>query len=347
VSGRYTLGTFGFRTFDLRIADSLVAFAAGGSETPTYGAIELVGGAVYRFSLEGTCRQSGSLVQLFWEIPDTARMTRALRIASGADLVILTMGLSPRVEGEEMDVTVKGFLGGDRTDIALPESQCRLLRSVAALGKPVVLVLLNGSALAIPDIASVDAVVELWYPGQAGGTALAEVLFGDVNPSGRLPVTFYRSIADIPPFINYAMEGRTYRYFKGTALFPFGHGLSYTRFNYDNLRLTPARIREGDREVTVECDIANVGGRAGEEVVQLYLKASGSSVSRPLKELRGFQRVSLATDERKTVRFALKPSDCALYDPQHQAWAIEHGAYEVLVGASSEDIRAKGTIVIE
>ncbi len=347
VSGVYTLGTFGFRSFELRIGETVVAEAPGGSETPTCGSIALEGGKSYVFSLEGTCRESGSLVQLLWEIPDPAREAKAVAIAKEADLVILMMGLSPRVEGEEMKVSVPGFRGGDRTDIALPESQRRLLREIAALGKPVVLVLLNGSAIALPEVESVSAVVELWYPGQAGGTALAEVLFGDVNPSGRLPVTFYDSVADVPPFTDYAMEGRTYRYFKGRPLFPFGHGLSYTQFAYADMRLATHTIAASGGGLAVTIDIANTGGMAGEEVVQLYLRAVQSSVPRPLKELRGFERVHLESGERKSLQFRVQASDCAYYEPQLQGWQIERGLYEVLVGASSEDIRAKATFTIE
>ena len=347
VSGVYTLGTFGFRSFELRIGETVVAEAPGGSETPTYGPIALEGGTPYAFTLEGTSRQSGSMVQLLWEIPDPDREARAVATAKEADIVVLVMGLSPRVEGEEMPVSVPGFRGGDRTDIALPESQRLLLRSVAALGKPVILVLVNGSAIALPEAASAKAIVELWYPGQAGGTALAEVLFGDVNPSGRLPVTFYRSTSDVPPFPDYSMEGRTHRYFEGKPLFPFGHGLSYTQFAYANMHLSSHKISASGDGLTVSIDITNTGGRAGEEVVQLYLRAVGSTVHRPLKELRGFQRARVEVGEKKSLRFHLKGSDCAYYEPGLQSWHVEKSVYEVLLGASSEDIRATATFTIE
>jgi beta-glucosidase len=218
---------------------------------------------------------------------------------------------------------------------------------VAALGKPVILVLLNGSAIALPEAASAKAIVELWYPGQAGGTALAEVLFGDVNPSGRLPVTFYRSTSDVPPFPDYSMEGRTYRYFEGKPLFPFGHGLSYTQFAYANMHLSSHKISASGDGLTVSIDITNTGGRAGEEVVQLYLRAVGSTVHRPLKELRGFQRARVEVGEKKSLRFHLKGSDCAYYEPGLQSWHVEKSVYEVLLGASSEDIRATATFTIE
>ncbi|MCC6397306.1 MAG: glycoside hydrolase family 3 C-terminal domain-containing protein, partial [Bacteroidetes bacterium] len=206
-----------------------------------------------------------------------------METAQQADFIILTLGLSPRLEGEEMEVAVPGFHGGDRTDITLPTPQRRLLRAVASLGKPVILVLLNGSALALPEISMVPAVVEAWYPGQAGGTALAEVLFGDVNPSGRLPVTFYKETRDIPPFAEYSMEGRTYRYFRGESLFPFGHGLSYTSFAYANAQVSRMRIPSSSQDTLwVSVDITNRGERDGEEVAQLYVRTLESSVARPV-----------------------------------------------------------------
>ena len=241
-----------------------------------------------------------------------------------------------------MEVAVPGFHGGDRIDITLPDPQRRLLRAVASLGKPVILVLLNGSALALPEISMVPAVIEAWYPGQAGGTAVAEILFGDVNPSGRLPVTFYRETGDIPPFADYSMEGRTYRFFEGKPLFPFGHGLSYTSFAYANTRLSRKEIPPSSGDTLwVSVDIANRGERDGEEVVQLYLRAVESSVPRPVKELRGFQRVSVKKGETATVRFGLQPKDVAYFNPGSHAWMVEKGEYEVLIGASSGDIRER------
>jgi beta-glucosidase len=212
--------------------------------------------------------------------------------ARQADAVVLVLGLSPRLEGEEMLVPVAGFKGGDRLDIGLPATQDRLLRAVHALGKPAVLVLLNGSALACDWAAEhVGAVVEAWYPGQAAGTALADVLFGDHNPAGRLPVTFYRSVAQLPPFSDYRMAGRTYRYFAGEPLYPFGYGLSYTRFAYRGL-VVPDTVPNG-QPVQVSVEVQNVGTRAGDEVVQLYVTDVEASVPVALRSLQGATRVSL------------------------------------------------------
>ncbi|HEX6623261.1 MAG TPA: glycoside hydrolase family 3 C-terminal domain-containing protein, partial [Pyrinomonadaceae bacterium] len=218
--------------------------------------------------------------RLLWAPPSGGRMLRedALAKAREADAVVMVMGINPAVEGEEMDVKAEGFRGGDRTDISLPKPQEELIREVHALGKPVVLVLMGGSALAVNWADEhVPAIVEAWYPGQEGGTALADVLFGDYNPAGRLPVTFYKSVAQLPPFEEYGMAGRTYRYFKGEPLYPFGHGLSYTRFKYDKLKLGASRVKAGDG-LRLSVDVQNVGDRAGDEVVQLYLTDVAASV---------------------------------------------------------------------
>jgi beta-glucosidase len=191
----------------------------------------------------------------------------AVEKARGADAVIFVGGLYAQLEGEDMRVDFEGFASGDRTRIELPEIQTRLFRALAATGKPIVYVNLSGSAVAFPEIAaSASAILQAWYPGQSGGTACAEILFGAVNPSGRLPVTFYRATADLPSFDDYRMENRTYRFFRGKTLYPFGHGLSYTRFEYTNLKTDP--LANGGLSVSI--DVANTGERAGAEVVQVY-----------------------------------------------------------------------------
>jgi beta-glucosidase len=343
------MGTFGFRGFTLSVDDSVVVESDWGSEMPIHGSVELTAGRAHRIRLEGSCYRSGSLVQLLWEIPrQQQRDDEALRMAREADAVVLVLGLSPRIEGEEMPVDVKGFRGGDRTDIALPEAQERLLRSVVQVGKPVVLVLLNGSAVAIPWAAEhVPAILECWYPGQDGGTAIAEALFGDLNPGGKLPVTFYRSVHDLPPFADYSMKERTHRFFTGTPLFPFGHGLSYTRFDYRSFHTSASAIEASpDARLTLDVDIVNAGERAGDEVVQFYVRALDSQVSRPEHELRGFRRVSLGPGEKRTVQFEFRPSDVAYYNSEKHGWTIEPGRYELRVGSSSSDIRAKATVTI-
>jgi len=201
----------------------------------------------------------------------------------------------------------------------------------------VVLVLLNGSALAIPWAAGhIPAIIEAWYPGQAGGAALADVLFGDYNPAGRLPITVYRSEDDLPPFEDYAMEGRTYRYLREKPLFPFGFGLSYTEFTYNNLRLDRGQVAIGD-QVSVSVDVTNAGDRAGDEVVQLYIRHPGAAVPRPIQELKGFKRISLEPGMSKIVTFILDTRLLGYYD-EAMRYAIVPGEVEVLVGSSSQQL---------
>ena len=257
-------------------------------------------------------------------------------------------GLTAEVEGEEMRVSYPGFAGGDRTDIALPAVQQRMLEALHATGKPVVLVLTTGSALAVRWAQeNLPAIVVAWYPGQQGGNAVADVLFGDVNPAGRLPVTFYASVDQLPPFADYAMEGRTYRYFRGEPLYPFGHGLSYTRFEYSGLRLSRSRLGRAD-PLDVSLDLKNVGGRDGEEVVQLYVRDVESKPGGAIHQLRGFERVRVAAGERTRVRFRLVPErDLAHYDETRRALAVKPGELEIEAGASSRDIRLRGRVSVE
>ena len=247
-----------------------------------------------------------------------------------------------------MRVAIPGFAGGDRTSLDLPAPQQRLLERIVALGKPTVLVLLSGSAVAVPWAHEhVPAILEAWYPGQAGGTAIADVLFGTYNPGGRLPVTFYRGVADLPPFDEYRLAGggRTYRFFDGTPLYPFGHGLSYATFRYDRLRISRDTLR-GDDTVHVSVDVTNTSTRGGDEVVQLYVRYPSSRVARPKRDLRGFRRVTLQPNETRTVTFPLAASALRYWDQGAHRWAIENGPVVVEAGASSGDIRLTSTLVV-
>jgi len=277
-------------------------------------------------------------------IPAETLAVAAVNAARQADAVVLFLGLTARMEGEEMSLQIAGFTGGDRTQIDLPASQQRLLERVVAVGKPTVLVLLNGSALAVTWAqAHVPAIVEAWYPGQAAGSAIADVLFGDYNPAGRLPVTFYRSVDDLPAFDDYRMAGRTYRFFGGSPLYPFGHGLSYTTFAYKHLRTTTETLRS-DGSVTVRVDVTNTGARVGDEVVQLYVQHLGSVVERPNKDLRGYRRVTLGPGETRTVELPLRGSSLAYWNPDTHRWVVEAEPVRIQVGASSADIRLDTTI---
>ncbi|HEV2206142.1 MAG TPA: glycoside hydrolase family 3 C-terminal domain-containing protein [Candidatus Acidoferrales bacterium] len=262
--------------------------------------------------------------------PSDSGGSDAIATARDADLVILVMGLSPRIEGEEMKFKAEGFLGGDRTKLSLPAAQEDLVKKIAALGKPTVLVLMNGGALAVNWSAQhLPAIIEAWYPGEEGGTAVAEALAGDFSPAGRLPVTFYTGVAQLPAFEDYSMANRTYRYFKGEPLFPFGYGLSYTSFAYRHATVSLPQLAAGSTE-TVSVDVSNTGSMAGDEVVELYL-THPDVPGAPLRALEGFQRIHLAPGESKTVSFMLHPRQLSTVDPSGKR-RIAPGKVEVWIG---------------
>ena len=331
VSGTYMLGAEGFNGFRIFLDDELlVRFDGTHHPRKTYKPVALIGGKRYKIKVEFFERAGDAHIKLLWRLPGINYKKEALEKAGQADVVILAMGLSPRLEGEEMDVPVDGFAGGDRITLDLPAVQEDLMKSVAGLGKPVVLVLLNGSAVAINWASeNIPAIIEAWYPGQAAGHAVADVLFGDYNPGGRLPVTFYRSVNDLPPFKDYAMKGRTYRYFEGRPLYPFGFGLSFTKFKYSNL--TVAETITAGRDIAVAVDVQNVGAREGEEVVQLYLRDVEASVPVPLQALQDFERIFLNPGQKKTVRFSLRSEQFSLIGKDLKR-AVEPGVFEVSVG---------------
>jgi beta-glucosidase len=224
------------------------------------------------------------------------------------DAFVFAGGISPQLEGEEMKVNFSGFKGGDRTSIFLPTVQTDLMKTLQKTGKPVVFVMMTGSAVAIPwEAQNIPAILNAWYGGQAAGTAVADILFGDYNPAGRLPITFYKGDADLPEFVDYKMDNRTYRYFKGTPLYGFGYGLSYTSFKYDQLKM-PAKVEKG-KPVSVSVQITNTGKMAGEEVAQLYVINQNTAIKSPLKTLKGFERMYLKSGESKTITFKLSPED--------------------------------------
>lgn len=228
-----------------------------------------------------------------------------------ADAIVFVGGISPQLEGEEMPVNYPGFNGGDRTSILLPAVQTELMKTLKATGKPVVFVMMTGSAIATPwESDNIPAIINAWYGGQSAGTAIADVLFGDYNPAGRLPVTFYRSDNDLPSFEDYTMDNRTYRYFKGTPLYPFGHGLSYTSFRYGGIKI-PTTVK-ANTAIPVSATVTNTGKMAGEEVIQLYISYQGKQLKAPVKALKGFKRLQLKPGESKTVQFLLTPQDLAV-----------------------------------
>ena len=328
-SGTYQLGAIGMNAFELDLdGKRVVDFNGIHEEAYRYAPVQLEAGKMYQIRLDYHEFVNDASIRLVWSPPPVNELPNALAAARQADAIIMVLGLSPRLEGEEMRVPVEGFRGGDRVDLNLPRTQEDLLKSVAALGKPMVLVLMNGSALGINWARDhVPAIVEAWYPGQAAGTAIADVLFGDYNPAGRLPVTFYKSVDQLPAFTDYNMKGRTYRFFEGEPLFPFGFGLSYTTFRYQNLKL-PQRSSTGD-EIRLSVDVENSGSMTGEEVVQIYVKSSAAHT--PLRNLVGFQRIGLRPKEHKTVQFTLTPRQLASAASDGR-WIAERGDFEISAG---------------
>ncbi len=252
-----------------------------------------------------------------------------------ADAIVYVGGISPQLEGEEMKVPYPGFDGGDRTSIMLPKVQTELMKAFKGTGKPVVFVMMTGSAVAIPwEAENVPAIVNAWYAGQSAGTAVADVLFGDYNPAGRLPVTFYKGDSDLPDFNDYTMTNRTYRYFTGAPLYGFGYGLSYTTFKYDAVS-APTMVKKGNKMV-VTVAVTNTGKMAGEEVAQLYLTYNNNAQKTPLKALKGFNRISLKAGERKLVTFTVSAADLSLPDANGKITPLK-GKFTVSVGGSQPD----------
>jgi beta-glucosidase len=284
----------------------------------------------FRLEYTHSSPEFGAGIHFEWQPPSDLLRAQAVAVAKKADVVVAFMGLSPRLEGEEMPVKLDGFSGGDRTKIDLPQQQQDLLKAVAATGKPLVLVLLNGSALALPWAKEhAAAILEAWYPGEAAGTAIAETLSGANDPSGRLPITFYASLDQLPPFDDYAMRGRTYRYFSGKPLYGFGYGLSYTSFVFKGLKLSAPTIRAGD-PLTVEAEVTNTGRRSGQEVAELYLRGA-QAASGEIRSLRSFQRVTLAPGETKHLSFNLDSRRLSDVDESGNR-AERAGSYTVFVG---------------
>jgi beta-glucosidase len=320
-----------------------VAVLGPAAERPEYG--NYFGVAAKRVSpLEGLKNKLGPGVEVlsargcgFIEAAKAAEIDGAAALAKRADVAIVCLGTNPKVEAE----------GRDRTDLRLPGAQEQLLQAVVRANPRTVVVLFNAGPLAVSWAQEhVPAILQAWYPGEQGGTALADVLCGDHNPAGRLPYTVYTSVDQIPPQTEYDVtKGFTYLYFTGKPLFPFGHGLSYTQFRYDKLKLSSPQAR-ADGKTDVSVTVRNVGDRAGDEVVQLYVHEVKARVKRPLKELRGFRRVSLKPGEETTVTFALPAEQLAYYDVGRKGFVVEPGVFAVLVGSSSQDIRLRDHLTV-
>lgn len=322
VSGTYEIGGFSKRGMTIWIDGKEITNGKGSVHHGKYatGILKLEAGKKYPIEVTYFSDESNAHVQLLWTRTDEDILNEAVIVAKEADLSVVVLGLSQRLEGE----------GGDRKSIELPEQQIQLLKAVKATGKPVILVLNIGSALAINWAKeNIDGIINAGYPGEEGGNALADVLFGDYNPAGRLPITYYTSLKELPPFEDYNMQNRTYRYYTGTPLYPFGYGLSYTNFEYSGLKI-PTTINAGDT-LNVSVDVKNIGERTGDEVVQLYIKDVKASTLRPLCQLEGFARICLKAGESKTVAFKILPRQLSLINKKTER-VIESGDFIVYVG---------------
>lgn len=347
--GIYQLGFISTSNTKLWLDDSLIAKTVyhfrdeyGDPRLRKSVPVSLEAGKKYRIKVEASETFADAQVQLVWAAPKPNLKAEAIETAKQSDLVIMCMGITPRMEGEEMDIQIDGFRGGDRTKLDLPAVQQQLIKEIHALGKPVVLVLLNGSAMAINwENANIPAILEAWYPGQAAGQAIADILFGDYNPAGRLPVTFYKSEKDLPSFSDYNITTQTYRHFKGEPLYPFGYGLSYTSFQYANAKINK-KFKAG-QEVKLAVDITNTGSKAGDEVAQVYLSGPLDDVNRnsfPLRSLRAFKRVYLEPGQTKTVELTISPDAFSFMD-EKKGRTIVPGNYEISVGGGQPDVKIK------
>ncbi len=320
------------------------AWKKGGERTIS-APVQLLAGRTYQVRLEYAQTRAKGHIQFGWKAPgEDDAIERALAAAKEADHIVLTLGLTPDLEGEEMSVTAEGFQGGDRTSIQLPGVQRELMEKVFALKKPTVVVLTTGSAVSF-DPKQANAVLLCWYYGQRGADAVADALLGEYNPAGRLPVTFYRNDSDLPPFENYAMSNRTYRYFTGKPLYAFGHGLSYTTFDYAELTLASATAKPGEM-VTLRLQVKNTGKYDGDEVVQVYATALNPPVPMPLRQLVGFKRLFFKAGETKTVEIPMPVNLLRRWNESENRYVVDPGGYEIAAGPSSDQALVKTTLNI-
>ena len=330
-SGVFYLGSWGSSGYEIRFEGKrIISFRNEHSAFNREYKVDLEAGKKYKIEVLYRNYSGDADMKLLWARPRPDMTHKAVDAAKQADAVILVLGLSQRLEGEEMPIKIDGFLGGDRTSLNLPSSQEELFKAVVATGKPVIVVLANGGALSVNyEQDKAAAILLAGYGGQQGGNAVADVLFGDYNPAGRLPVTYYRSVDQISAFENYDMNGKTYRFFKKEPLYPFGYGLSYTFFRYSNLSM-PEKIISGN-DIKVSVTVTNDGKLRGDEVVELYLTDEKASTPRPVRQLEGFKRISLDPGESKEVEFTLKPRQLSIINKKNKR-VLEPGYFTISVG---------------
>jgi beta-glucosidase len=287
---------------------------------------------------------SDTVCDYYGETPKSFAST--IKNIKDADLIIYVGGISPRIEGEEMNVDVKGFYKGDRTSILLPQIQTDLLKALKATGKPVIFVMMTGSAIAIPwESENLDAILNSWYGGEFAGKAIADVLFGNYNPSGHLPVTFYADDSDLPDFEDYDMSNRTYKYFRGKAIYPFGFGLSYTKFDYQ-WGLQPQKTYRTGEMINAVLKVKNIGEKEGDEVAQAYIKYPNKG-RLPVKELRQFERKSIHKGETVEIKINIPVDDLAKWSDELGKTMVYPGIYSIYVGSNSEDEAIVSTFEIQ
>ncbi len=330
-SGTYHIGGWGSSGYEILLdGKSFIKYRGEHHAFHTERAAELTAGQKYRIEVLYRNYSGDADMKLLWAKPREKMLEQAVQSASAADAVVLVLGLSQRLEGEEMPIKIEGFSGGDRTNLNLPVVQEELLDAITATGKPVIVILANGGALSVNKAQEkASAVILAGYGGQQGGNAVADVLFGDYNPAGRLPVTYYKSIDQIPAFENYDMQGKTYRYFTREPLYPFGFGLSYTSFSYSNL-VIPQNAVAGEK-VRISVTVTNSGMVEGDEVVQLYLTDEKASTPRPIRQLEGFSRITLKPGESRIVDFTLEPRQFSIINNKDKR-VIEPGYFTISVG---------------
>ena len=339
-AGEYVLNVEGTGQFEVLVNGERKAFHRIWRSTPTRTVLKAEKGQQFQIEVRFQTVKTwgaGMKINSAREVPIDYQETIAQ--LKGIDKVIFVGGIAPSLEGEEMPVNIEGFKGGDRTSIELPRVQREFLKALKAAGKTVIYVNCSGSAIALlPETETCDAIVQAWYPGQEGGTAVADVLFGDYNPSGKLSVTFYKNDAQLPDYEDYSMKGRTYRYFSD-ALFPFGYGLSYTAFE-----LGSAQCSVDGNSVTITLPVTNTGKRDGTEIVQVYVK-NPADPDAPLKTLRAFQRVSVKAGQTQTITLKLDRQSFEFFDEETNTMRVKSGQYEVLYGTSSADADLQSMII--
>jgi len=330
-TGDYNLGMQASGFFRLTLDGKDITSAFDADNDTKLGRVHLEAGKPAELVVRYSPGQNGTMAaRLMWSKVDMKPQPAAIEAARNSDVAVAVVGITSELEGEEMQVHEDGFKGGDRTSLDLPKPEEELIEALSATGKPLVVVLTNGSALAVNWARDhANAIVDAFYPGEEGGAAVAETLSGRNNPAGRLPVTFYTSADQLPSFEDYGMKGRTYRYFQGKPLYPFGYGLSYTTFSYSGLKLPPKPIKAGD-PLTADVTVTNSGKFAGDEVVQLYLSFPDVNGA-PLRALRGFQRVHLDPGKSQAVHFELKQRDLGMVTEAGQP-IIAEGQYKISIG---------------